>query len=160
MTIVAKATPNQIQSAPASAWLGRVKDHEANSQFVLDCVGCHQVLSKRTLLRLVRCGVYSLGKFYAHKRSIPKNRAGLPEVDAARTLGAGPLDRFFRVTLPLGISFYTFQSMSYTIDVYRGEVKAMRNFIDFACFVSMFPQLGMGSWTPRPRKLRLTSARM
>ena len=53
-------------------------------------------------------------------------------------------DSVFRVTLPLGISFYTFQSMSYTIDVYRGDAKALRNFIDFACFVSMFPQLVAG----------------
>jgi alginate O-acetyltransferase complex protein AlgI len=51
---------------------------------------------------------------------------------------------FFRVTLPLGISFYTFQSMSYTIDVYRGHAKAIRGFIDFACYVSMFPQLVAG----------------
>ena len=51
---------------------------------------------------------------------------------------------FFRVALPLGISFYTFQSLSYTIDVYRGDAKAMRNFIDFSCFVSMFPHLVAG----------------
>ena len=49
-----------------------------------------------------------------------------------------------RVALPLGISFYTFQSMSYTIDVYRGEARALRNFVDFACYVSMFPQLVAG----------------
>jgi alginate O-acetyltransferase complex protein AlgI len=54
------------------------------------------------------------------------------------------LDVAFRVTLPLGISFYTFQSMSYTFDVYRGRAAAIRNFIDFACFVSMFPQLVAG----------------
>jgi len=54
------------------------------------------------------------------------------------------LDLAFRITLPLGISFYTFQSMSYTIDVYRGDAKAIRNFIDFACYVSMFPQLVAG----------------
>jgi len=48
------------------------------------------------------------------------------------------------VALPLGISFYTFQSMSYTIDVYRGHVKATRNPIDFSCFVTMFPQLVAG----------------
>jgi len=53
-------------------------------------------------------------------------------------------DTFFRITLPLGISFYTFQSMSYTIDVYRGEAAAIRNPIDFACYVSMFPQLVAG----------------
>ena len=51
---------------------------------------------------------------------------------------------FFRVILPLGISFYTFQAMSYTIDVYRGDAKAMRNFTDFSCFVSMFPHLVAG----------------
>ncbi|MCH5270606.1 MAG: MBOAT family protein [Lachnospiraceae bacterium] len=46
--------------------------------------------------------------------------------------------------LPIGISFYTFQTMSYTIDVYRGEVAAQRNFLDFGMFVSMFPQLIAG----------------
>ncbi len=46
--------------------------------------------------------------------------------------------------LPLGISFYTFQSMSYTIDVYRKDAKHVTNFLDFACFVSMFPQLVAG----------------
>jgi len=51
---------------------------------------------------------------------------------------------FFRVTLPLGISFYTFQSMSYTIDVYQGEARAIRNIVDFSCYVSMFPQLVAG----------------
>src|SRR3984957_352238 len=50
----------------------------------------------------------------------------------------------FRVVLPLGISFYTFQSMSYIIDVYRGDARAMRNFVDFSCFVSMFPHLVAG----------------
>jgi len=54
------------------------------------------------------------------------------------------LDNVLRITLPLGISFYTFQSMSYAIDVYRGDARPMRNFIDFACFVSMFPQLVAG----------------
>ena len=51
---------------------------------------------------------------------------------------------FFEVVLPLGISFYTFQAMSYTIDVYRGEARAMRNLADFSCFVSMFPHLVAG----------------
>jgi alginate O-acetyltransferase complex protein AlgI len=51
---------------------------------------------------------------------------------------------FVRVTLPLGISFYTFQSLSYTIDVYRGHVKATRSFLDFAAFVSLFSQLVAG----------------
>lgn len=46
--------------------------------------------------------------------------------------------------LPIGISFYTFQTMSYTIDVYRREVKAQKNFVAFGCFVAMFPQLIAG----------------
>jgi alginate O-acetyltransferase complex protein AlgI len=48
------------------------------------------------------------------------------------------------VTLPLGISFYTFQSMSYTIDIYRGQAQPMKSFAGFAAFVSMFPQLVAG----------------
>ena len=58
--------------------------------------------------------------------------------------GSSGLFDFTRVALPLGISFYTFQSMSYTIDVYRGEVKATRRFWDYACYVTMFPQLVAG----------------
>ncbi|MCR2804590.1 MBOAT family O-acyltransferase [Paenibacillus soyae] len=46
--------------------------------------------------------------------------------------------------LPIGISFYTFQSMSYVIDVYRRTAKAQRNWIDFAAFVALFPQLVAG----------------
>ena len=49
-----------------------------------------------------------------------------------------------RVVLPVGISFYTFQSLSYTIDVYRGEMKARRSLLDFAVFVALFPQLVAG----------------
>ena len=48
------------------------------------------------------------------------------------------------IILPIGISFYTFQSMSYTIDVYRKEIKAERDFFLYATFVSFFPQLVAG----------------
>jgi len=48
------------------------------------------------------------------------------------------------IILPLGISFYTFQSMSYVIDVYRGIVPATRSYVDFACYVTSFPQLVAG----------------
>lgn len=48
------------------------------------------------------------------------------------------------IALPLGISFYTFQTLSYTIDVYSGEVEAQRNIIDFGAFVTLFPQLVAG----------------
>lgn len=49
-----------------------------------------------------------------------------------------------RIALPIGISFYTFQILSYTIDVYRGTVPAQRNLIDFAAYVALFPQLIAG----------------
>ena len=49
-----------------------------------------------------------------------------------------------RIILPVGISFYTFQSLSYTIDVYRRNLKATRSLVDFALFVSFFPHLVAG----------------
>lgn len=49
-----------------------------------------------------------------------------------------------KIALPIGISFYTFQILSYTVDVYRGTVPAQRNFIHLATYVSLFPQLIAG----------------
>ncbi|MBL8862506.1 MAG: MBOAT family protein [Planctomycetes bacterium] len=57
-------------------------------------------------------------------------------------LPAGP--RTLEIVLPVGISFYTFQSMSYTIDVYRRDLRAVRSWSDFALFVAFFPQLVAG----------------
>ena len=48
------------------------------------------------------------------------------------------------LALPIGISFYTFQAMSYTIDVYRDDVKVQRNILDFGMYITMFPQLIAG----------------
>lgn len=48
------------------------------------------------------------------------------------------------IALPIGISFYTFQAMSYTIDVYRDDVRVQRNLIDFGMYIAMFPQLIAG----------------
>uniref|UniRef100_UPI003FCCD60B MBOAT family O-acyltransferase n=1 Tax=Vallitalea guaymasensis TaxID=1185412 RepID=UPI003FCCD60B len=64
----------------------------------------------------------------------------ISNINQLASLDLTPLD----LKLPIGISFYTFQTMSYTIDVYRGEVKAQRNIIDFGTFVSLFPQLVAG----------------
>jgi len=72
---------------------------------------------------------------------------GLTSWNAAmRALGVdgAVVESTLAVALPLGISFYTFQSMSYSIDVFRGRAAAMRNFVDFACYVAMFPQLVAG----------------
>ena len=62
----------------------------------------------------------------------------LQELNGGATVG------WEKIFLPVGISFFTFQSMSYTIDVYRKEVPPTRSFADFACYVSMFPQLVAG----------------
>lgn len=66
-------------------------------------------------------------------------------VDAVlRIFGGGLQESKLDIILPVGISFYTFQSIGYTIDVYRGEIKAEKNFIRYALFVSFFPQLVAG----------------
>ncbi|MBI4890194.1 MAG: MBOAT family protein [Acidobacteria bacterium] len=58
----------------------------------------------------------------------------------ARAFGWGSAEiGVLHIALPIGISFYTFQSMSYAIDVYRGEARAMKNPIDFQLFVALFP---------------------
>ena len=49
-----------------------------------------------------------------------------------------------QIILPVGISFYTFQSMSYTIDVYRGKLRATDSFLKLALYISFFPQLVAG----------------
>ncbi|MBE6636040.1 MAG: MBOAT family protein [Ruminococcaceae bacterium] len=58
--------------------------------------------------------------------------------------GGEPSPVVLNLILPVGISFYTFQTLSYVIDVYRGEVKIERNFFFYALFVSFFPQLVAG----------------
>ncbi len=59
-------------------------------------------------------------------------------------LGLGTVDKRLDLLLPVGISFYTFQALSYTLDVYRGAVKAEKSIIKYALFVSFFPQLVAG----------------
>jgi alginate O-acetyltransferase complex protein AlgI len=85
---------------------------------------------------------------------------------ASDVFGPGAVGRLspeFALALPMGISFYTFQSMSYTIDVYRGHLKAIHRFWPFFLFISFFPQLVAGPIVraveflpqmPRPRRLR------
>ncbi len=63
---------------------------------------------------------------------------------ALNSIGIHPDWPSLHLVLPVGISFYTFLSMSYTLDVYRKELPASRNFIDFALFVSYFPHLVAG----------------
>jgi D-alanyl-lipoteichoic acid acyltransferase DltB (MBOAT superfamily) len=64
--------------------------------------------------------------------------------DALRAIGATVDLPVLHIVLPVGISFYTFQALSYTIDVYRGELRARRNLLDVAVFISFFPHLVAG----------------
>lgn len=64
--------------------------------------------------------------------------------DAFANIGYDPGWNTFNIILPVGISFYTFQSMSYTIDVYNKKIPVERSFLRFATFVSFFPQLVAG----------------
>jgi alginate O-acetyltransferase complex protein AlgI len=109
------------------------------------------------LPRLVEGGPRSRAQRLAVLASVVSNLAllgffkyfnlGLDTVNALLAAFGGEahtLDTTLRVVLPLGISFYTFQSMSYTLDVYRGHAAPLRSFVDFACYVSLFPQLVAG----------------
>jgi alginate O-acetyltransferase complex protein AlgI len=95
----------------------------------------------RTALIISICGNLGLLGFFKYFNFAVDNYNAL-----VGSLGLSGLvtEETLRVALPLGISFYTFQSMSYTIDVYRGETRAVSSFLDFACYVSMFPQLVAG----------------
>ena len=63
--------------------------------------------------------------------------------DSLAAVGLGFLPKL-GISLPIGISFYTFQTMSYTIDVYRGDARAQKNILNFGTFVTLFPQLIAG----------------
>ena len=87
-------------------------------------------------LNLGMLGYFKYVNFFAEKASRSR-------LAAAADLDAVPLAQL-NVVLPIGISFYTFQSMSYVIDVYRKDIKPTRDFIQFATFVSFFPHLVAG----------------
>ena len=73
----------------------------------------------------------------------------------ASYFGLDPASLHLNIILPAGISFYTFQTMSYTIDIYRGQGKPTRNIVDFALYLAYFPQLVAG---PIERSTRLLPA--
>ncbi len=78
-------------------------------------------------------GFFKYFNFFVESTTWLLQRIGLPAPDY-----------FLRIALPIGISFYTFQTMSYTIDIYRGKMRPTRDFLNFALFVSFFPQLVAG----------------
>ncbi|MFW6169925.1 MAG: MBOAT family O-acyltransferase [Planctomycetota bacterium] len=96
---------------------------------------------QQRLLAISMISNLSLLGFFKYGNFLAFNYTALVESLGLAGMGLGNV---LNVTLPLGISFYTFQSMSYTIDVYRGDARAIRNPIDYWCYVAMFPQLVAG----------------
>ncbi|RDY57598.1 MBOAT family O-acyltransferase [Flagellimonas nanhaiensis] len=93
---------------------------------------------KRLLLLsvFINLGILGFFKYY--------NFFAESTVDVLNFFGFQSNPFFIKVILPVGISFYTFQTMSYTIDIYRRQMKATPNLLEFMAFVSFFPQLVAG----------------
>jgi alginate O-acetyltransferase complex protein AlgI len=108
-------------------WCGRV---------IADAAGD----SRRRVAALVTSIVSNLGLlgFFKYFMFIQGN---LNVILEAAGMPASPV---INIILPIGISFYSFQSLSYTVDVYRGQSPPVHSFLDFACYVSLFPQLIAG----------------
>ncbi len=85
---------------------------------------------------------FKYANFFVHEANLLSARLGLPAM------------AWIEVVLPIGISFFTFQKLSYIIDVYRGEAAALHDPLDFALYVAMFPQLIAGPIV-RFREIRL-----
>ena len=102
--------------------------------FLIDRAGEDGKKRKRALILGVALNLLVLG-FFKYADFLLANLAKIPFLDFIRPLG---------IALPIGISFYTFQSMSYIIDVYRGVSTLQRSFVNFGAYVSMFPQLIAG----------------
>lgn len=95
---------------------------------------CRQWMKKTLLIFSVVLNLSALAWF---------KYAGL-FIDTLREVGVFRDLTSMKILLPVGISFYTFQAMSYVIDVYRGQCKASKNIVDFATYISLFPQLIAG----------------
>ena len=94
---------------------------------------------KKTALTVTLIVCFGVLFFYKYFNFLSGSVSGIIEM-----LGGTPSRLELDLILPVGISFYTFQTLSYVIDVYRGDVKSERNFFFYALFVSFFPQLVAG----------------
>lgn len=101
-------------------WLSRLPEEQRRKRSM--------ILSMITNLAIL--GTFKYFNFFIDSAVTVLNDAGI---------AAEP--RHFSIVLPVGISFYTFQSMSYAIDIYRRQLKPIERFLDFGLFVAFFPQL-------------------
>ncbi len=100
---------------------------------------------RRTILGISLCGNLGLLIYFKYSGLLVQLSQHIGSWLGMTPHGAGAA--FFLVTLPAGISFYTFQTLSYMIDIYHSHAKAEKNFFKFASFVSFFPHLVAGPLT-------------
>lgn len=98
-----------------------------------------RVRARRWMVLSITCNLLMLGffKYFDLGATTINYLTGLLGADA-------PLVPLLHLVLPVGISFYTFQTMSYAIDLYQGRAKLARDWWSFACYVALFPQLVAG----------------
>ena len=112
---------------------------------VLDYVAGHQIHTsessrgKKAWLTASLCG--NLGLLFTFKYY---NYFAVELTETFAFIGLPIELSMLEMALPVGISFYTFQTLSYTIDIFRGRLEPAKNFFEFACFVTYFPQLVAG----------------
>lgn len=92
----------------------------------------HVALGLAVFCNLALLGYFKYADFLIQNLNVALGAVGLPEIGSTY------------VVMPIGISFYTFQAMSYVIDVYRRETRAQRSLIDMALYIALFPQLIAG----------------
>ena len=107
---------------------GRIIGNAAPRQRRRRIALCISVTTDLTIL-----GFFKYFNFFAENLA-----AGLQQLGITTSI------HHLQIILPVGISFYTFQAMSYTLDIYRGQLRPARSFLDFATFVAFFPQLVAG----------------
>jgi len=94
---------------------------------------------KRLFLTLSMCGNLGMLGYFKYMDFFLEN-----VIASFDLLGMSTSVHTLGIFLPVGISFYTFQTMSYTIDIYRGDIEPRKNFLDYVVFISFFPQLVAG----------------
>jgi D-alanyl-lipoteichoic acid acyltransferase DltB (MBOAT superfamily) len=107
----------------ASHWIFRSTDPKVRKRVLIGSIA----------FDLAMLGFFKYFNFFAHSVG-----------EALRLVGLHPGDVALQVLLPVGISFYIFQGISYTVDVYRGQLEPPKRLTDFSLFVSFFPQLMAG----------------
>jgi alginate O-acetyltransferase complex protein AlgI len=116
-------------------WISTIVDYTAGNKLAKETSKNKRKfwLTLSLIVNLGFLGFFKYGNFLLENFVTLLNSIGLD-------FQAQPMD----IILPMGISFYTFQTMSYTIDMYKGKMKPARTFLDFALYVTFFPQLVAG----------------